>query len=167
LKKHAGLVRSYFAPSPQVVTIASRIEKNIRYCDGEKKGQRIVGVHIRRRDYRDYKGGVYFYEWGVYAAYMRRLSELLAGQCRFVLCCEEPLELSAFDGLEIASGPGDLLGDLLALSACDYIIGPPSTFSGWASFSREVPRHFIQTAELGRANQLQLADFSIEWDGWT
>jgi hypothetical protein len=167
LKKHAGLVRTYFAPSPEMETDAARIRKNIRHAEGRHTGGRIIGVHIRRRDYRGFKGGIYYYELDVYTAYMRRIRELLGGQCRFVICCEETLERSAFADFDVAFGPGDLLGDLFALSACDYIIGPPSTFSGWASFSHEIPRYFIQSTDPLRTERLQLPDFNVEWDGWS
>lgn len=33
--------------------------------------------------------------------------------------------------------------DLYSLSKCDYIIGPPSTFSRWASLVGHVPIHLI------------------------
>jgi len=167
LMKHASLVRTYFSPSAAMATKASRIERNIREAHGTEFGKRIVGVHIRRRDYRVFKGGMYFFPLEIYVTYMRRIWELLDGQCCFVICCEESLEYSAFAEFGITFGPGDMLGDLLALSACDYIVGPPSTFSGWASFSRAIPRYFIQSADPIHAERLQLSDFSVEWDGWT
>ena len=37
-------------------------------------------------------------------------------------------------------GPGTEIGDLYSLAACDYIIGPPSTYTQWASFYGQVPR---------------------------
>jgi hypothetical protein len=166
LQKHASLVRTYLAPSPEMATHALRIERNIRGVGERNTGERIIGVHVRRRDYREFKRGIYFYGLDVYTAYMRRVSELLGGQCRFVVCCEEALESSAFAEFKVALGPGDLLGDLFALSACDYIIGPPSTFSGWASFSHKKPRYFIQSADPLHTKRLQLSDFDIEWDGW-
>ena len=33
--------------------------------------------------------------------------------------------------------------DLYALSLCDRLMGPPSTFSRWASFVNHVPLYFI------------------------
>jgi hypothetical protein len=167
LKKNASLVRAYFALSPEMTAYASRIEGSIRHAEERKPAERIVGVHIRRRDYRVFKEGIYFYPLNLFAAYMRRIRELFVGQCRFVVCCEEPLEHSEFADFDILVGPGDLMGDLLALSACDYIVGPPSTFSGWASFSREIPRYFIQSADPLCVQRLQLSDFTVEWDGWT
>lgn len=161
LKKHAPTIRAYFAPSPEMATSALEIEKRIRSA-----GERIVGVHIRRGDYRIFNSGNQFYELDVYAAYMRRVRDLLDGQCRFIVCSDESLDPSAFAGFDFAFGPGDIMGDLLALSACDLIIGVRSTFSGWASFSREVPRFFMQSADPAQIDRLQLTDFSIEWDGW-
>ena len=34
-----------------------------------------------------------------------------------------------------------------AMSLCDYILGPPSTFSGWASFMGRVPRLEIKSRD--------------------
>jgi hypothetical protein len=33
---------------------------------------------------------------------------------------------------------------MYALASCDYIVGPPSTFSLWASFYGQVPLCFLQ-----------------------
>ena len=162
LEKHAKLVRAYFTPSSEFAAYASKIERDIR-----RPGERIVGVHIRRRDYRVFKGGIYFYELDVFAAYMRRIGELLNGPCRFVICCEEPFDPFIFADFDVTFGPGDLIGDLLTLSSCDLIVGPPSTFSGWASFSHSIPRHFIRSADPAHIEKLQLADFGVEWDGFT
>lgn len=47
--------------------------------------------------------------------------------------------------------------DLYALSKCDYIFGPPSTFSMWASFYGEVPLKFFETTN----EKFSLNDFSV------
>ena len=39
--------------------------------------------------------------------------------------------------MQFATGPA--VHDLHTLAACDYLIGPPSTFSQWASFSGNTP----------------------------
>jgi hypothetical protein len=38
----------------------------------------------------------------------------------------------------ICSGAG-AVHDMYTLAACDYIVGPPSTFSGWSSFYGSKP----------------------------
>jgi len=49
--------------------------------------------------------------------------------------------------------PGTAFEDLCALSLVDIIVGPPSTFSGWASFVGGVPKVEIESA----AEQLDMA----------
>ena len=36
--------------------------------------------------------------------------------------------------MSVGLGPGSVVGDLYALARCDYIMGPPSTYTQWASF---------------------------------
>jgi hypothetical protein len=40
---------------------------------------------------------------------------------------------------DLILGPGGMLTDLAMLAKCNLIIAPPSTYSGWASFSGRVP----------------------------
>jgi hypothetical protein len=61
------------------------------------------------------------------------------------VCSDQPLDPAVLDGLPATPGPGDVLGDLCALRTCDTLIGPPSTFSMWASFSAGVP---LQTLDV-------------------
>ena len=65
---------------------------------------------------------------------------------RFVICSNEKLDLSYFReaGLEVNAGPGHEALDLYALSKCDLIIGPPSTYNLWASFLNDVPLFWIR-----------------------
>jgi len=42
------------------------------------------------------------------------------------------------------------------LSKCDYLLGPPSTFSMWASFIGDVPLRLIKGAE----ENIQMDQFS-------
>lgn len=44
-----------------------------------------------------------------------------------------------FAGFQATFGSGDTVEDLYALAECDYLIGPPSTFTVWASFYGNVP----------------------------
>jgi hypothetical protein len=48
-----------------------------------------------------------------------------------------------FAGLDVHHGPGEPVEDLHALSLCDRLVGPPSTYSAWASFMNAVPRYEI------------------------
>ena len=74
---------------------------------------------------------------------MVQINELLEPtnkQVRFLICTNETFDPVIFKGLNILYQQGnDILVDLYGLSCCDYLMGPPSTFSQWASFYGKVP----------------------------
>lgn len=109
---------------------------------------RVIGVHVRRDDYRDFKGGQWYYGDDVFLRLMRECEALYANEkVAFVLCSDEPLQLEAFAGLSVFRGPGHMMEDLLSLAGADLIIGPPSTFSTWASYQGDTPRFFIRSRD--------------------
>ncbi len=134
-RKHSDTLRRFFAPK---AAAAANVAAFIRSCrDG---ADLLVGVHIRRGDYREFQGGRYFFEPAQYAALMRQMERLFPGRrVRFLVCSNEAVSEAAFPGLEVRPGPGHIIEDLYSLAACDYLLGPPSTYSQWASFYGEVP----------------------------
>jgi hypothetical protein len=117
----------------------------------------VVGIHLRRADYRAWAGGRYSYSDGQYATLMSRISDRIDGPTAFLLCSNEPVEARDFPGLAVFSVPqASGVEDLYALSRCDFIAGPPSTYSMWASFYGEVPLYIVEDAD----RPVALADFS-------
>ncbi|HTY10753.1 MAG TPA: hypothetical protein VMF88_06740 [Bacteroidota bacterium] len=108
--------------------------------------EKIIGVHIRRRDYRSFHGGAYFFDDSVYKRYMTAMQRTNEGEhlCFFV-ATDEDIQAASFDGFNIArlEAPA-MVEDLYGLSRCDYIFGPPSTFSMWASFVGDVPLRILK-----------------------
>jgi hypothetical protein len=107
----------------------------------------IVGVHMRRGDYRTYCNGKYHYTNSEYTDMMRRIMEENPDfSIAFILCSDEPVPYSAFPvSCKIVERTEfSPTTDLKVLSLCDYIIGPPSTFSQWASFTGNVPLRIIE-----------------------
>lgn len=97
----------------------------------------VVGVHVRRGDYRQFYGGRYFFSDEEYARYMEMAYRSFPNGCRFVMVSDEPLDTDFFAqrGLDIHLFHGDdFREDLVMLSLCDYIMGPWSTFSWWAAY---------------------------------
>jgi hypothetical protein len=99
---------------------------------------------------------------------MKEIQRQLSGQgiqnVGFLICSDERIELKNFDGLNVFQiKDAILIDDLYALSECDYIIGPPSTFSEWASFYGSVPLRVIENGvETVLLNQFHIVSYSIE-----
>lgn len=146
-------LRAIFKPkSVYVNRVASFVEDARRTCDV------LVGVHLRRGDYREFMGGVYYYSTQDFVAYLQQLATLLAGRrVTFLMCSNEAIDAADFAGLHIMRLPeAQGVEDLHALGLCDYILGPPSTFSMWASFYGNVPLKILKYS----AETLALTDFS-------
>jgi hypothetical protein len=47
----------------------------------------------------------------------------------------------------VGFGPGSVVGDLYALARCDYIMGPPSTYTQWASFYGNRPMLCLESKD--------------------
>lgn len=137
---HAREIREFLRPRAEFLENAAAVVARAR-----EDADVLVGVHVRHGDYRTYRGGKYFYEPDVYAALMRRAEELCAGRrVAFLVCSNAAHDAETFAPFRHARGTGHLVEDLYALARCDYLFGPPSTFSMWASFYGEVPLYTVE-----------------------
>lgn len=95
----------------------------------------VVGVHIRHGDYREHLGGRFYYEVPVYARLMAGVAAAHPGRrVSFLVCGNGRFTVTDFPGLRVGFGPGHMVQDMHALSLCDLVMGPPSSFSSWAAF---------------------------------
>lgn len=144
LRKHEDEVRKAVRPKKEYWERAGQIIEEQR-----RHGVPVVGVHIRRTDYEQWRGGEYFFEVSVYERCMRKISELLHGEVAFVICSDEDMTKHHFDvpcrSLYISRNP--FLVDFSLLAQCDYTIGPPSTFRLTASFLGATPTFRIVSAD--------------------
>lgn len=113
-------------------------------------GSLVVGVHLRRGDYKEAYGGRYYYSDGDYLGFMRQIAAYLERPVRFVAVTNEKLDLDFFkaNGMELENVSGSPEEDLVTLSECDCIVGPPSTFSWWASYYGDKPICFARERDL-------------------
>jgi len=86
----------------------------------------------------------------------------LAGQfpgkrVAFLVCSDEPRQAREFPGLNVGFGTDSPVGDLCALANCDWIFGPISTFSQWASFYGNKPLLNLYRSE----DRVELAKFKV------
>lgn len=141
LKKHAGTIRKIFEPKEKY---RKNIDALLEKC--HRKGDCIVGVHLRKRDFATAFGGSYYYHDAFYLEQILHAETILkkAGKIPvFVLCSDEPLKSETFREVNFLPGNGHLVEDLYTFARCDYLIGPPSTYTAWASFYGRAPIHYL------------------------
>ena len=112
-----------------------------------------LGVHIRRGDYAQWCNGQYFYDDNVYIRHINRFAELHPGKTIHVFLSTNDNQVSAeayqqsCPKVVIHHFKGSAPEDLFMLSECDYLIGPPSTFSLVAAMYRDIPLYRMDTAD--------------------
>jgi hypothetical protein len=118
----------------------------------------VVGLHLRRGDYRTYMKGKYFFSDDEFCQFARQIQNQLPGErVGFLLCSNEPIDKNAYADLSTFSLPDSSgVSDLYALAQCDYILGPPSTYSMWASFYGQKKLQFVYSAK----QQVKLSKFN-------
>ncbi len=142
-QKHAPVVRRHFTLPEANRTSVQRLIGRLR-----NEADIVVGVHIRHGDYATFMNGRYFYSLEQYAALMRRVVEQLPNQrVKFLVCSNAACTPGVFDGLEVTRGTGHITEDMYALAETDMMFGPPSTYTGWASFYGERPVTFMEAAD--------------------
>lgn len=143
VKRHAEKIRGYFRPVAGLEAASRQVVGQLRQV-----AEVIIGVHLRQGDYRTWKQGQYFFPPERYATWMRELAAQFPGRkAAFFVCSDEPRQASEFPGLTVAIGAGPPVVDLYALAGCDYVLGPPSTFSQWASFYGNKPLYHLRTGD--------------------
>jgi hypothetical protein len=120
-----------------------------------------IGVHVRGGDYRKWMGGKYYFDADFYIRALNDLAQEVVtrgGTPVFYIASNENISaiVESVDGCLNTTG-ANVDEDLLRLSACDFILGPPSTFSMWASFYGETPLRFVYDKD----QKMDLNDFKI------
>lgn len=152
-EKHQETIRNFFTPIHEIQVQIQSIIQNTK-----KETDLIVGVHMRRGDYEQFANGKYFYSQSEYLRQMQQLLTLTSSKrVKFIVCSNEPIQKNIFKDLAFCTGPGHLVGDMYTLAACDLIMGPPSTYTLWASFYGNKPLYQIR--DLNKRFGLQ--DFVI------
>jgi hypothetical protein len=158
--KHANKLRTIFKPQQKYLdNVNTLIEKERQDTDI------LVGVHIRRGDYKDFFGGKYYFKWKEYANFLFQIKEEVENnpnnpnqKVRFLLCSNDKIETKFFEdkNLDICFSSNHFLEDMYSLAACDYILGVPSSYSMWASFYGKTPLRILDKKGM----KISLKDFS-------
>jgi hypothetical protein len=121
-----------------------------------------IGIHVRKGDYKNFKDGMFYYEDEVYVKNVlhlisqlnldtQNISIFIASNCdnsKNIIKNKLPFHTLTNDF-------GTDVDDLFALSQCQFILGPPSSFSCWAAYMGRSKLAFI----LNPHNLLSLTDF--------
>jgi Glycosyl transferase family 11 len=136
---HPETVRSFFTPNPEITAECREIAR-------KAKGDAdiLIGIHFRWGDYSHYGNGCFYYSIDVYLRVMKHCAALFPGQRVAFLCMSNEPDIlkhtmELFTPLQVTLGPNTLIGDIVGLSECDYIISPASSFSLWAAFLGRKP----------------------------
>ncbi|MFZ4057758.1 MAG: alpha-1,2-fucosyltransferase, partial [Ferruginibacter sp.] len=145
-ENHSDTIRKIFTPVEPY-----RSEANKVIAEARSNTDILIGVHIRRGDYERFLGGRWFYSDAIYAEKMLQVQAQYAAmgkRCAFFICSNVPIDVQEYDkALQLHYNSRNFIVDLYAMAQCDGIIGPPSTYSMWASFYGKVPLKHINTAD--------------------
>ena len=143
VEKHAAAIRQHFEILPEHRRNVDQAIKRMR-----STADVLVGVHIRHGDYATFMNGRYFYSVQQYAAAMQRIVDALPNKrVAFLVCSNAKIASDDFEGLQVHFGPGHIVEDMYCFAEADFLIGPPSTYTGWASFYGDVPLCSLESAD--------------------
>jgi hypothetical protein len=151
LLKHASEIKEIFKFKAEYFLATEKIFKPLQ-------ANSKVGVHIRLGDYRQTN---YYYALESYIQLMQS-AQLALNTSEFVVCSDEDIQSQIPNSLNCVFPKSTPIVDLLCLSKCDYIIGPPSTFSGWAAFIGNVPIYQIQESNFAPKNSDFVVNVAID-----
>ena len=118
-----------------------------------------LGVHIRRGDYRIFYDGKYFFDDKVYAEHINHFAEMHPNQTIHVYLSTNDPKVTAETFQQLCPRvvvhhlQGSAPEDLFMLSECDYVIGPPSTFSLVAAMYRDILLYRMDTADAAQMTE--------------
>jgi hypothetical protein len=113
------------------------VKETLARC--RSRGDVVVGFHVRYGDYVGAKDDMVF-SLDEYRLLARQVQELFhPKKIVLLLCTGDPIKPSEFYPHEVVAAPGRYVQDLHCLANSDVIVGPPSTYSQWASFYGDVP----------------------------
>ena len=121
-----------------------------------KNNKYLVGLHIRRGDYKTWQEGKYYFDDSFYNRVIGKLKKdlRLEGKDPFFVVVSDEL-ISHKINFDYKTC-GSWRDDQITLQNCDLLVGPPSTFSMWASYISQIP-----LITLNNINKIELDNKSI------
>ena len=117
-----------------------------------KKEKTLIGIHIRRGNYKRSK---FYYDNETYHRFIENMKQIIKGSCVFIIFSNEDVGFE--EDMELYISKETWYIDQYLMSQCDYLIGPPSTFTKWASYINNVKCYHIQNAH----DEIKISDFIV------
>lgn len=154
-QKAGKAVYDLFLPNKDITE-----EVDSTFEDARKNADVIVGIHIRKGDYKEWLDGKYYYEDSTYELLLTQMEHLLGPRkVKFYIATNGKVSDVIIGKHKVFRiNKGNMAHDLYGLSQCDYIMGPPSTFSKWAALTGHVPLYHVYDAR----KTVTLDDFSFD-----
>lgn len=150
LIKYQNEIRNFFIPDFRLIKdINTQIEKI------KEQYEILIGIHIRRGDYKDFLGGRYYYDDEKYVETCSSIEKSIipfGKKVCYIICSNDSVNIDKFTQKltgNICRLESKIdIEDVYTLSRMDYIIGPPSTFNGWASFMGNIGRFWMKPEKM-------------------
>ncbi len=120
----------------------------------------IIAVHVRQGDYKTFENGKFYYSVEQYIDVIDRLSNLFPDKkLQFLICSNEKINVGTIleKQFNIVYAPNHELLDMYCMTRCNYIVGPPSTYTMWASFFGNIPLYMIHDIN----KPIEILDFKV------
>lgn len=144
------LVLKYKPEILQLFAFDSRVEQAAAQTLSQlPEADLTLGLHIRRGDYRTWQDGRFYFTDEQFIAAAKSFLAHKGGQrVRIVICGNDPTLDTRLYRQQLAPATvdfpcGNAAEDLCLLSQCDYLMGPPSTYSLVATMYHDVPLYWI------------------------
>jgi hypothetical protein len=140
IEPEADLIRRHFRPCEAYRRRAEQLVARAR-----RDHDRLIGVHIRQGDFlTDKNRGRYHYSTLQYVEKMKEVCSIYGSErVGFLVCSNQSQPEGVLKDLPCTLGSEDPVVDQHALALCDAIMGPPSSFSLWASLYGGVPLYWM------------------------
>lgn len=156
IKKYHEKIKQKFAPSQ---SYQSKLDNYLKQHFSDA-AETIIGIHVRLGDYATFENGKYYYSFEQYSKIMNSVEQIFnTSKIHFLVCSNVSIPEKSFEGIhsKITFGPGHELLDMYSFTACDYLVGPPSTFTFWASFYGKKPLYMVKEPDA----KFKIEDFKI------
>jgi len=130
-----------------------RARVRMRLCE-QQAGTIRLGVHIRRGDYATWCHGAYFFDDQTYVQAISRFASLMPDRrVEVFICGNDPKLNRAFfrqslPQHNVVFPDGTPAEDLCLFSECDYLMGPPSSFTLIAQMYHDAPLCWLKSADM-------------------